>query len=335
MSKDGKKEENWDDLDDEMEEEEEEMDEEESEEEDDESWDEEEEASTEEVPVDIDPEDESIFPERFYTTTTNGPVNGKDVPAGTQISVRCENCAVWKTPLSACGGKALCKPGLPAVVPLGEDGTETHKWRMAPHRFSCQQYFIPTELSEVLTHVTADPDYVRGVLWAFPAIKALTKLQERIASYYEKHNLGDPTKTTEGVLDFALLFSSPEQAEYVKPFVKYVYENIKKRRTTAAARPKAAFQAGAEVTWDDPGTGKRVSGIIRSIGGAQRLITLLVSGVDAQTLQPEFAADWLEKNPDTSINVLTVQMRYKFEEWKETRNPAVVSEAVVFDDISE
>lgn len=283
----------------------------------------------ESVQVDVDPEDTTAFPPQYYTTSVDYDDGGKTIPAGTQIQVKCDNCAVWETPLAARDGKPLCKPGTPIQVETSEG--EERKWRMAAHRFSCQNYFVPKDLEDVLTYVTNDVEYVRCLAWAFPAIEAFCKLQDRIRAHAEKNGLGDQTATIDSVAEFLLLFRTQEQAQYIKPFIKYVYKNLKAKSKPKSKTSKSSFQPGAEVEWDDLGSGQRVSGTIRTVGGPKKLITLLVSGESAASLKPKYAEKWQAEHEGESISNLVIHVRYSYNEWKEERNPAVKSEAVVFD----
>jgi hypothetical protein len=278
--------------------------------------------------VDVDPDDTVTFPPQYYTTMVSYLDGDQEVPAGTQLQVKCENCAVWETPLEARGGKPLCKPGYPIEVKTDEG--EERKWRMAAHRFSCQKHFVPKEIEDALSYVTSDVDLVRGLAWAFPAIEAFGKLQDRIRKHAEKNGLGDQTETIETVAEFMMLFRSYEQAQYVKPLIKHVHKNLQAKKKPAS-KAKSSFQPGAEVEWDDAGSGQRVSGTIRTIGGPKKLITLLVSGEDAAALKPKYAQKWQEENEGESLNNLVIQVRYSYQEWKDERNPSVKSEAVVFD----
>lgn len=280
--------------------------------------------------VDVDPEDTNAFPPQYYTTMLPYEEGGQEIPAGTQIQVKCENCAVWEAPLAARDGKPLCKPGYPIEVKTSEG--EERKWRMAAHRFSCQNHFVPKDIEDVLAYVTADPDMVRCLAWAFSAIESFCKLQDRIRKHAEKSDLGDQTEIINTVAEFILLFQSQEQAQYVKPLIKHVHKNLQaKHKPKATKKAKASFQPGAEVDWDDPGSGQRVSGTICTIGGPKRLITLLVSGEGAAALKPQYAEKWQAEHDGESLSNLVIQVRYSYNEWKDERNPAVKSEAVVFD----
>lgn len=288
---------------------------------------------TSEATVDVEAEDSVRFPSQYYTTVEDYEYGGRPVPAGSNIEVACENCGVWETPLDALDGKSLCKPGLPVQVKDAE-GQET-TWQMAPQRFSCQNYFIPQEMEDLLSFVTDDVDQLRYLSWVFPTIEAFCKFQDRVRKHAEKSGIKDPSQLVDNAANFAMMFQTSEQAKYVKPFIKAIYKHLQAKyqpKSAPKGKGKSTYVAGAEVEWDDLGSGQRVSGVIRAVGGAKRLITLLVSGDSAAALQPEYAEKWQTEHPDALIDDLVIQVRYNFKDWRDERNPAVKAAAVVFDE---
>ena len=283
-----KTEDNWDDVVDEEEEEEEESEAEEA----------------EDPEVELDPEDKVNVPEYYYTVQRDFPQDDTVIPAGTRIPVKCKYCAVWETPLEARGGKPLCAPGVKTDVTI--KGAK-HKWHMNKERYSCQTQFVPKDIEDVLTHITANPVDLRMLRWSFPAIKQLVKLQDRIRTYFMKNRLSDAEKTVDNVIDFATLFTSVEQIDYVRPYVDSVKDALRAANRKKALRRGTKFRTGDEVEWDNTAGDGRIHGFISSIGGATRLMTFMVHGENVAMLDPgntspvlmwkRSQAEWMKLNP--------------------------------------
>jgi len=264
-------------------------------------------------PVEVDPEDPIVFPEQFYEVQSSYEQGDQVIDAGTSIQIKCENCAVWEAPLQARGGKPLCRPGQPFLLPAKE-GEEPVKWRMQRDRYSCQEHFIPQDMQDVLQFLTDDIDQVRMLLWCFPTLAKFVKLQNRVKRFHAKHG-GDAEKTINALLDFVVLFESEQQIQLVKPFIKRVVDGLaatKKPRRTG----KASFKAGDEVSWEaQPGV--RVQGFIRSIGGRNKNVTIIVTDPYVQKLAPGSTqkalqwqrpvTEWKQMSPEkvSSIPVVT------------------------------
>lgn len=253
--------------------------------------------------VELDPEDGVNVPQYYYTTQTDFEQDGEVIPAGTKIPVKCKYCAVWETPLAVRGDRPLCGPGVKTGVTIA--GAK-HRWRMNEDRYSCQAHFVPKDIGDVLTYITADPVDVQMLQWTFPIVKHLVKLQERIRRYYKSKNLEGAEKAVDNAIDFATLFTSQEQADYVRPYVNSAREAIKAAKKSRIRRG-SQFRAGDEVEWDNTAGAGRVRGFISSIGGAARLMTLMVHGENVQLLDPGNTSpallwkrpqvEWLKLNP--------------------------------------
>lgn len=264
--------------------------------------------------IEVDPNDPVRFPEKFYTVQMAYEQAGKVIEAGTDIQVKCANCAAWDAPLGARNGKPLCRPGRTAIVNVDGDA---HEWRMAEERYSCQMHFIPKDMDEFLQHMRDDLEYVKMLRWSWPAIQKLVKLQERVQSYCGRNNR-DADKTINSVLDFVALFTSQQQIDYTKPFVKAIIEGLQQTKPKTTRR-RSAFQPGDVVSWEVSPGGPRAEGFIRTIGrGRNANIIILVSGEHVQTLSPE----------ETSSNI---QWQRPLAEWKKMDPQRVAATPVVSD----
>ena len=236
--------------------------------------------------VELDPEDPIEFPEQFYDVQEDYEHEGQTIAAGTSVPIKCANCAAWEAPLQARGGKPLCRPGQSFGLPV-KAGEEPKKWRMQENRYSCQTHFIPKDMEDVLPLLTNDPDQVKMLLWAFPAVAALVKLIERIQQHHKKVG-GDPEKSLNRTIDFLLLFRSQQQQQLVKPFIKMVSKQLTERKPKKLARRKDSFKSGDNVSWEVAGSsGARAEGFIQTIGGRGNLVTIIVAGPSVQVLCPD------------------------------------------------
>jgi len=261
--------------------------------------------------VELDPEDPLKFPTQYYTVQVPYQQDDQTIEAGTDIEIKCGNCAAWDAPLKARGNKPLCKPGAPCVLPAS-DGQEPKHWRMQDDRYSCQTHFIPKDMEDVLTHLTDDPDQVRMLLWAFPAIAQFVKLQQRIRQFHAKRG-GDPEKSIDNVLDFMQLFNSAQQQELVRPFIKRVVDGLSQSRKKKPGPSRTAFRSGDSVTWEIQ-PGKSVEGFILSIGGRGKCVTIMVHGESVRALAPD------------GEHSGSIQWKRPVEEWKKM-NPKLIASA--------
>jgi len=243
---------------------------------------------------------------------------------------------VWQRPLDALQGKPLCEPGAQIEVVVNKETDETQMWRMSADRHSCQKYFVPHELADILDSVSGDATQVKMLSWAFPAIIKLVALQARIKKDAAKHGIPNVTTIVDYAVNFAIPFTSEQQVELVKPFIFNIRKALAAKQKPTKVTKTAAFSTGDEVTWLlEPGADRRAQGFIRSIGGRQRLVTLMVAGAHARALQPSYADEWQENNPGLPIEKLVIQIRYQVSEWKETRDPVVVAETAIFDGVTD
>lgn len=232
--------------------------------------------------VELDPEDPVEFPDQFYDVQEDYDHAGQTIEAGTSVQIKCGNCAAWEAPLTARGGKSLCRPGQQFGLPV-KAGEEPKTWRMQEDRYSCQTQFIPKDMEDVLALLSSDADQVRMLLWAFPTIAKMVKLIDRIQKHHETAG-GDAEISLNNVIDFVMLFRSEQQQQLVKPFVKMVHTQLAERKVKKPARRKNAFKAGDNVSWQmDNG---RAEGFIQAIGGRGNLVTILVAGPSVQLLVP-------------------------------------------------
>lgn len=257
--------------------------------------------------IEMDPEDPVQFPDQFYKVQQNYQHEGETIEAGTDIQIKCGNCAAWDAPLKAREDKPLCRPGLPFLLP-SQDGEEPQRWRMQEDRYSCQTHFIPKDMEDVLQFFTGDLDQIRMLLWSFPVLVRFVKLQQRIIKHHEK-NGGDAEKSINTVIDFMVLFSSEEQMKLVKPFVKRIADGLVETRRTKKkkkTRKRTAFRPGDEVSWQTE-AGKEVRGFIRTIGGRNKNVTIIVTAPYVEVLTPGAeqnaiqwqrpVAEWKQMNP--------------------------------------
>jgi len=255
--------------------------------------------------VELDPEDKVNVPEYHYTVQHDFEQDGEVVSAGTELVVKCKYCAVWKTPLEARGGKPLCAPGVKTDVEV--NGTK-HKWHMHEDRYSCQVHFVPKDVGDVLTHITANQFDLQMLRWSFTAITHLVKLQERLRAHYTKKKLPGVEKAIDNVIDFATLFTSEEQIAYVRPYIDYAREALKAAGKKKQGRRNTKFKSGDEVAWDNTAGPGRVRGFITSAGGATRLMTFMVHDENVAMLAPgnegkalvwkRSQAEWMKLNPE-------------------------------------
>lgn len=291
-----------------------------------EEWEEEDHVDTEEPRVELDPDDALSVPQQYYTVQGGyKDLDGSEVEPGEQVEVKCGNCAVWEAPLKARSGKALCYPG--RKIEIENDG-DSRIWRMNSDRHSCQKYFVPRDMEGMLELITRNPSDLMVLRWAFPAIIKLVALQQRILTYYEKHELDGAEKAIDRVFDLVTLFSSEEQIDYVKPFILSVEKAVKaaqKRKT----RRKTRFRAHDVVTWDDTASGERVEGHVVSI--SRKFVRLEVRGENVKSLRPELAKKALAESPTRSTADLRLPLKLDLTTWRK-RNPELASRPIVLEE---
>ena len=271
--------------------------------------------ASKEPAVELDPEDPVEFPDQFYRVQASYEHDGEEIKSGTDIHIKCGNCAAWDAPLKARGNKPLCRPGQPFVLPASE-GEEPLKWRMQEDRYSCQTHFIPRDMEDLLSYLTDDLAQVKMLLWSFPAITQLVKLQQRIRTYHEKRG-GDPEKSFNTLVDFMLLFNSTQQQDLVRPFIKRVVVGLTASKRNKPKRAKTKFKVGDVVSWEVQ-PGKRVEGFILRSGGRNKLITIVVAAPHVQVLCPGTTKpvqwqrplnEWEQMNPRIESSTPTVDSR--------------------------
>jgi hypothetical protein len=323
----------WDELDDDLDADEEETEEEDSDDEEEEEADDEEEDSDDEEEEEADDEEEdsddidSKVNKQHYTVVNGFELGGKTFKPGQVINVACKYCALWNTPIAAKGGKCLCYAGAKVTFSLNEE--EDIEWRMQPDRYSCQRYFVPLDVPDVVAFLKDDVHSVAVLRYALPIASAIASAQGKFGTYVEKNKIDDSVADTllGTINDFAQLFTSAEQIAYVRPLLPFLTKKLRAKHKAKAAGRKAAYAPGDDVSWTDRNTGGTVSGLVRTVGGPKKVISLLVSGKHAETLRPKFVAAKKAENPKARVTFLVT---YKMEDWA-TMNPQTISEAIVYD----
>lgn len=316
-----REEDNWDDLEDEDEGSEEETDEAEGEEDEPE----EEEVEDDGVETDVDPEDEDVVKIKEYTVQTDHEDGDDIIEAGTKIPVKCANCALWERPVAAKKDKPLCFPGRQVRL---EVGGKERSWRMSEDRFSCQEAFVPKEIGSLADFLVNDYDEVLMLKWIAPAARQLIKMRKRILKRCEKVGHPKPDEIMSRMEQAALLLQSEEQIDYVMPMIDHVAELLKAKRRKKEKKEK--ISTGAEVSWLDAGTGKRVHGTVIKYALRANQIKFIVSGEPVATLMPEEAKRWLGENPGKNLAGLACHYTMELSTWRQ-REPKVEREVVVID----
>lgn len=271
----------------------------------------------EDVPIELDPEDPDAVPEQFYTVQYGYEKGDTTVEPGTQIEVKCADCALWEAELSAFGGKPLCAPGVRTTVQIKD---QEFNWRMHEGRYSCQSRFVPMELDGLLEYVTADAHDTKILLMAIATAKRVVQLQDRVRKYCARNGLENrEQQMLRNMLDVLVMFDSLEQIKYVEPFLSHAYKLLKakeQQRKAPTQAKKQIFRGGDQVSWLSRQGGPRVSGMIRVVKNGQKTIVVTASGKNAQTLQPTAADAWQEQNPDAHISTFRIEVEYDKVLWK-------------------
>lgn len=245
-------------------------------------------------------------------------VNGKEFQRGEVIKVRCDRCAMWNKPIGFYDDAPLCAPG--KLVDVEVEG-QFHSWPMSADQYSCRKYFVPREedLSKIPQMLGQKFGTLLGMKWAIPAAKTAIRLQDRLDAHFQRHLPDeDIAEAISNALLFATCFYSAEQLAYVKPLIEKVFTEARARKKAprqGPRKPKPRIKNGSVYNWFH--NTKPVSGWVHHVSPKKKRVTLMVGMEYAKIVNPGA--------PDAPCLVT-----YTFQQWREAA-PQLVSEAVEFE----
>lgn len=238
---------------------------------------------------------------RYYTVQQSYQDEDNVVLAGTDIEIKCSNCAMWDQVVNTHikTKQPMCRYGRKIAVTV--DGKRI-VWGMHPDRHSCQIWFLPKDLGLAISEIPQDRSEAFAARNVLYVVKHLIQNRQKVQKWYQQY---DPKSNSDEAFDKFLpylgAFETKEQYRWFRPLLRQLIYLYKEKRRRHRMRQNAFFK-GDVVSWRDPDSGQRLRGKILTVGGRLGEVTLAVDRDYAQRL---------DRGPKLSAVVA-----YNYSKWK-------------------
>ncbi len=193
--------------------------------------------------------------------------DGKLVKAGDLVTIKCKNCALWKTEWA---GEVRCDVGNTVGVGV-----------CTPEEFSCKSFFVPMDQKEMLdVYLSFGPAEVLLISKMINGMKRVLggpggpqregwlPHREWVTEWVEKEGLDvDPTDAYSNAFSLVTSIYDFDVHNMMAGFFTQHASLVKSKFSANKKNQKKPYRIGDQVEWTDRVNDERLKGVITRIGG--------------------------------------------------------------------